>query len=343
MSIERLIARGTLRFTVIVALLAVVFGRSLAAALPGSRTGLYKVLALSSLLGGFFTQLLAVLIVLVCGRLAFVTWQEPRLSNAYRFFSAPSACVVIVIVTAACFDFVVGPSTPEISLLLGFAGTLVAVHASGVILRPTRLRASGIVLAFVGAASVAQVSARLIALQASDAALRTQYDVARGLASIATVLDALALTVTAVWLGMLWTRGGRYVLLGMLGLAVTLGELAQRGSRVQSGFAEVLLSRSLAQLHREPNSYFPRVLQDTQELLALLMAVLLLSRPRNVSPQQRLSLAMVLLARSSPDIPLCSGLLVAGALGLALFAADLIEPRASEAIQRLAEVDLRTR
>jgi len=329
-------AQCILRLSVIVALLAVVFGRSLAAALPGSRSGLYKILGISALLGGFFTQLLAVLIVVLCTRLAFITWQESRLSNAYRFFSAPSACTVIVIVTAASFDFVVGPSTPEISLLLGIAGTLVAVYASGVILMPSRLRASGIVLAFVAAASVAQVSARLIALQASEAALRTQYDVARGLASLATFLDALALAVTAVWLGLRWTKVGRTLLLGTLGLAVTVGELAQRGSRVQSGFAEVLLSRSLAQLHREPSSYFPRVVQDTQELLALLLAVILLSRPRNVSPQQRLCLALVLLARSSPDIPLCSGLLVTGALGLSLLAADLTEPRGNQAVQSAA-------
>jgi hypothetical protein len=37
---------------------------------------------------------------------------------------------------------------------------------------------------------------------------------------------------------------------------------------------------------------------------------------------------MVLLARSSPDIPLCAGLLVTGALGLSLMAADWRQPAA---------------
>ncbi len=315
------ISRGIIRLTVISALLAVVFGRALAEALPGSRSGLYKLLEASRLLGAFWTQLLAFLIVLVCGRLAFITCKDQRFTTAHRFIVTPAAAAVIALVIAACLDFLVGPSTPEISLILGIAGTLVAIHATGICLRPIRLRASGIVLGLVGAASMAQVSARVLALQASDAALPTQYIVARWLASLATLLDAGALLFVAIWLASTWTRG-RYALIAVLGFAVTLSELSQRGSRPKAGFAEVLLSRSLAQLHREPSSLFSRPVQDTQELMAILLVILLLWRPRAVSPEQRLSLAMVLLARCSPDIPLCSGLLVTGALGLSLLAMD---------------------
>jgi hypothetical protein len=230
---------------------------------------------------------------------------------------------------AASFDFVVGPATPEMSLILGIAGTLVALYATNVCVRPTRLRASGIILALVGAASMAQVAARLLALQASDAALPRQYVVARWLASFATLLDAGALLLTAVWLATIWTRS-RYALLASLGIAVTLAEHSQRGASPQASFAEVLLSRSLAQLHREPSSLFPRLLQDTQELFAILVVALLLWRPRSAAPAQHLSLALVLLARSSPDIPLCSGLLVTGALGLSLLSVEVHPTSAPE-------------
>ncbi len=114
---------------------------------------------------------------------------------------------------------------------------------------------------------------------------------------------------------------------------MTFSQLAERGSRPGAGLTEVLLSRSLAQLHREPSSFLPRVIQNTQELFALFIAALLLWRPRDVSAEQRLCLAMVLLSRGSPDIPLCCGLLVAGALGLCLLSTDGLEQPTDSAIQ----------
>lgn len=321
MSFSPLMSRTSTRITVIAAVLAVIFGRALAVALPGSRSGLDKLIYASGALGAFFTQLLAVLIVLVAGRLTFTTWQSRHFGASQRLVVTSAALTVIVLVIAACFDFIVSPSAPEISLILGIAGTLVALDASSVSLRPIRLRASGIVLLLVGAASLLQVSARLLALQASNAALPTQYVVARWLASLATVFDAGAILLTALWVASLWKQG-RTALAGVLGLAVSLSELARRATGPKSGFAEVLLSRCLAQLHREPSSLLPRLLQDTQELLALLLALLLLLRPRAAPLEQRMSLAMILLARSSPDIPLCAGLLVTGALGLSLLAAE---------------------
>ena len=112
------------------------------------------------------------------------------------------------------------------------------------------------------------------------------------------------------------------------GLSAALGFAALRGTSARAGFFEVLLSRLLAQLHREPSAMFPRAIQNTQEVFAFIMAAWLLWRPRSVLPELRSCLAMVLLARSSPDIPLCAGLLVTGALGLSLLAADWHKPSA---------------
>ena len=334
------ISRATIRFTVVAAVLAVIFGRALTAALPGSRSGLGKILEANRLLGAFWSQLTAMLLVIVAGRMAITVWQDHRFTVSHRIVVTPAAATVIVLVIAACFDVLLGPYTPEISLILGIAGTLVAIHATGVSLRQIRLRASGIALLLVAAASVAQVSARLLALQASDAALPTQYVVARWLASLATMLDACALLLTAVWLVFRWTWG-RYAILAILGLALALSRVSLRGSRPSAGFAEVLLSRGLAQLHREPSSFFPALFQNAQELFAVLVVALLVWRPRNVPPEQRLSLAMVLLARSSPDIPLCSGLLVAGALGLSLLSVESDDVFSKADAQTATEADLR--
>jgi len=70
---------GLTRPVVVVALLAIVFGRALASALPGSRAGLGRLLDVNRIVAGFSSQLLAVLLVLVIGRLAVGLWQEARL------------------------------------------------------------------------------------------------------------------------------------------------------------------------------------------------------------------------------------------------------------------------
>lgn len=309
------VSPATTRLTVFVALLAVVFGRALASALPGSRAGLGRVLDASRLLGGFSSQLLAVLLVLIIGRLIVGLWQDSRLPLAYRVVVTPASLLIIMLIIAASFDELMNPYLPEVSLLLGLASTLVAINSIKPSVTPIRLRASGITLVLVVAASASQITARLLALQASGAALHRQFAVARWLASGATVLDALALVLTAVWLTLFWKRG-RFAIFVALGVAGAMSHFSRSGSRPGGGFATVLLSRSLAQLHREPGSFFPVWLRDAQELFALFIAGLLIAQPRGIALEQRLSIALLLLARSSPDIPLCSGLLVAGALGL---------------------------
>jgi len=303
------------RLIVVVSLFAIVFGRALSVALPGSRTGLGKLLDINRFIGGFSSQLLAVLLVLVIGRLTVGLWQDSRLSLALRLTIVPAAALVVLLLTLACGDALMSPYTPEISLIMGIAGTLVAVNTLGPTLAPPQLRASGFVLVLVTGASVAQMSARLLALQASGAALPRQFVVARALASVASGFDALALLLVLLWLLLLWPRG-RIVIVSVAALAVVSSVLSHTGSRPGAGLFSVLVSRGLAQLHREPSSLFPVGLQNIQELLALSLAPLLLWQPRDTSLGLRASLALVLLARSSPDIPLCSGLLVAGALGL---------------------------
>jgi hypothetical protein len=239
----------------------------------------------------------------------------------------PAVATVIVLIIAASlnWDFLIGPAAPEMSLLLGVAGTLTAICACFVSLRPIGMRASGLALALITGASIAQVAARLLALHASGAAIPSEYGLARSLATVATVLDAGALIVTSIWLVARSEKGWRHAVVGVLGSAVTLAELARRSSHPSAPYAEVLLGRSLAKLHREPSSFIPRVFEDTQELMAVGIAILLLFRPGHASVRLRLFLAMTILARSSPDIPLCSGLLAAGAMGLALLAADEVD------------------
>ncbi len=322
MSQKRPVSESLTRFIVVVSLFAIVFGRALSVALPGSRAGLGRLLEVNYRLGSFASQLLAVLLILAIGRLAVQLWQDARLSFAYRLTVAPAAMLVMLLLATACCDDLRTPYTPEIALIMGIAGTLVAINAIGPSLHQAHSRAAGLVLGILTLASVAQMGARLLALQASGAALPKQFAVARWLATAASSLDVLALLLVVLWLLSHWQRG-RVTVVMVAAAAVALAIVSQRGARPGAGFAAVLVSRSLAQLHREPASLLPIGVQNVQEILAFLLALVLLRQPRAMRLQLRASLALVLLARSSPDIPLCAGLLVAGALGLLARALDI--------------------
>jgi hypothetical protein len=300
---------------VVIALCAVVFGRAMAQALPGSRSGLGRWLEVNNWLAAFCTQLLAVWVVTIGGRLALLTSLDQRLDNRHRILVAPAASVVLFLVVFASLDFVIGPFSPEISLILGIAGACAALGASAACARPAHVRVGAIVLPLIAAASLAQVMARLLAMQAGDAALPRQYLVSRWVATIAALLDTGSLVIAAIWIARR-DRLRRIWVSVAVGLALLLGLAAQHGATPRANFSEVLLSRLLAQLHREPSALLPRVFQDTQEVFALVVATWLLLRPRSAPAELRSCLAMVLLARCSPDIPLCAGLLVTGALGL---------------------------
>jgi hypothetical protein len=323
------VGKSVLRVTVVAALIAMVLGRCISSALPGTRIGLERILDITWLLTAWWTQLLALLVVAVCTRFALVIAQRPQLAPGYRLIAVPAAATVIVLVIASAFDVLIEPSAPEMSLLLGVAGTTVAVVSATIALRHAQVRAAGLALVLVAAGSVAQVSARLLALQPGDGALPTHYGMARSAATAATLLDAGALTVAALWIAARMGRTGRSALLAVVALAAGIAVYERIGPWHKAGFFSVLLTRSLAQLHREPGSYLPTIVQNTQEILTLGLALLLLSRPSSQAPEQRLSLSMVLLARCSPDIPLCAGLLATGALGLGLMSCPPSAPAAS--------------
>jgi hypothetical protein len=310
----------TLRFTVVIGLLAVFFGRAMEQALPGSRSGLGRLLDANHWIAAFFTQLLAVLIITVAGRLTVMTSADQRVDYRHRIFMAPAASVVVCLTAFACLDVLLGPYTPELSLLLGIAGTLVALSAAVIGAQPAVTRAGAIILGLVAIASIAQLAARLLAMQASDGALPRQYIVSRWVASAGTLVDVASLVVAAVWI-VRRDRLGRIYWLGACGLTVLTSIFAQRGNTPKANFLEVLVSRLLAQLHREPSAVLPRLFLNAQETFALVIAAWLIRRPRSAPPELRACLSLILLARSSPDIPLCAGLLVTGALGLSAIAA----------------------
>jgi len=312
---------STLQWMVIVALCAVLFGRAMDQALPGSRSGLGKWLETSHWVAAFFTQLLAVLVVTVAGRMTLSASFDRRISYWHRLHIAVSASAVIFLIVFASLDFLIGPYTPELSLLLGIAATNVALGGAAMCSRPAYVRMGAIILALATASSIAQLSARLLAMQASDAALPTQYVVSRWVASSAAVIDVASLITVIVWI-VRRDNVSRFSVLTRVGITLLLGFAAERGATPNASYAEVLVSRLFAQLHREPSAVFPRLVQNAQESLALIVAVWLVHRPRSVRLELRASLAMLLLARSSPDIPLCAGLLVTGALGLMTIAAE---------------------
>lgn len=309
----------TARATAAVAICSVIFGRSLAQALPGSSSGLGRILEINRIASGFFTQLLAIMLVASATRLIGHAWAAHGVAPRYRLFIAPAAVAVVTIVILASLDTVVGPYTPEISILLGVMGGTVALNSAAACTKLPPLRVAGLSLWLIGVASIGQILSRLFALQASEAAHQGQFAAAQFVATAAVVLDALSIAVVFVWV----VRRDRvpwYRLLTAVAACFVLVNTAHRGASSGANTLQVVLWRSLAQLHREPSPVLPQMALDSIEVMALLLALVLLFYPRRASVELRACLGLIVLARSSTDIPLCAGMLVVGALGLSALA-----------------------
>ena len=164
-----------------------------------------------------------------------------------------------------------------------------------------------------------QVSARLVAMHASEQALVDMFVGARALATGATLLDVFALAVVCVWLGVgrWWRTAG--VALMIFALSALLSYGALRGSHYEAALWQVLVSRMFAGMMRHPMPLAaPWLLYGLQAVMLCAVLVVLVSRRRGQAVHAVVALTLV--AGGATDIPV---------LAMALTLAALILPLAS--------------
>lgn len=298
--------------------LAVLIGRGLSQALPGSITGLGEVIDRVSLAGAVLTQLGAALLSALALRSATLLLFTRPGHAALRFVSA-TATIVIVLMTLLAALLSHNQLAPHWSMLSAVvvAGTLSWSGASS--LKSLEARAVGLIAMLAAIAATVHTLARIQALIAAQRASTMAFGVARGMATAGFVLELLCVAGACGWLLFprnTWLRASAGVLLA-LAPAVALGAS-------KDGSFALVTERLLAQLSAHPDPLVPELLRHTLELWGL-AAVALCVVARVRSAELMFVLGLCLLGRASADIPLGALFLLNAALALQLHTAPAPE------------------
>jgi hypothetical protein len=319
----RLFGRGrALLLAAIVVLFAValISGRALEPALLGWRTGIEQWIDRCNVAAAYLGQLAVVSGGLLAVQLLIGILVESNLSMAYRLVAAPITAGIITLVMAAS-----ARDLPVLLLLaLAILSGLMALLSSVPAVIVNHGRAAGLVLAIAGWNALLAVTARALAVWASDRALTSWFHAARVIATVSLVLDVIALAIAGFWLSERRWRIPALVGPVVLGGAVGLAAAAVRGTGAPEGWT-VLASKAVTALVRHPWPLVPAGVGFAVELALVLMSLAMLVARRD-QPYARSAIALALLARAGTDIPVLALALLLAALMGALAASRRPEP-----------------
>jgi hypothetical protein len=202
-------------------------------------------------------------------------------------------------------------SEPRGSLALALASGALAMAATPRLVQSARTRAVGLVLALTGLGGLLHAVGQGLALSANLEALPDRFVAARVLETASFALGVLAAGCAAAWL--FGKRSTSLLKLLALVLGATLfSHAAVLGSGPNARLYEVLASRSLGYLLRQPAPYLPSLLSGIVILLQFILAAWLVLARRPSSA--RLVLSLCLISAGATDIPLLALALTLAAL-----------------------------
>jgi len=299
------------------AVLATLVGRGVAPAIPGLAVGIAPFIALSGKIAAFLSQLVAAGGVAAAVRLASNALRLPRLDLGYRLIALPASAIVIALVMAAWAH----PLEPELCRLMALATILASLSAAVASLRNVNTRASGLVLASASASGLSHLIARELVSRAAERLDSGSLHWAVAVATLATLLDLIALGLALAYFGQRQPRKSALGAALVFVPALAIGFFAAHGAAPGAGVARVLAERVLAQLSRAPAAALPIALRFALTTALLLGAALCVGKP-NEPRKASVVLALCLLSLGAPDMPLPALWLVVASL----LAPEQLEP-----------------
>jgi len=261
--------------------------------------GIASVIVLSGRVAAFLSQLVAAGGVAAAVRLGVSALRSPRLDLGYRLVALPGGAIVIALVMAAWAR----PLEPDMCRTMALAAIATALAGALANLRVTETRAAGLVLGSAGLSGLFHLLARELVSRAAERLDNTSLHWAVAVATLATLLDLIALGLTLTYLG----RGDRRKVLliaaYVLVPAFALGAFAAHGSAPGAGILRVLAERTLAQLSRAPAAALPSALRFAITTALLTTAGMCVLRPGERS-KTSVVLSLSLLSLGAPDMPL---------------------------------------
>lgn len=295
-----------LRVIALLGLVAMLSGRALAPALPGVAVGLEGLIAALRVGGDLLSQIYAVALLVATLSLLFAVLQS-RASLAER-----SAWMVLG--GAVLFIGLRAPAlrlTPEAGVVLGAAAAGASLLAARAALRVPPVARLAWPFLLLGVAGILRLGAVSLGTWGADLPLDAAWWT-RTVATASLAVDVLALF--AALFAAAPSRGRLVRPEALVALALTLfaTRSALLGADPEAGWLSILASRAAVFLGTSPGTWAAPTLVTFASLLGPVVAVTVLV----VGGRTPLAgvLVLALLARSTPDIPLCGlGLFVASA------------------------------
>ncbi|WP_437650090.1 hypothetical protein [Sorangium sp. So ce362] len=311
----------------VLALLAMLLGRMLAPAMVGLAVGIERAAHAVELAGAGASQLFAIGAIVIAMALIGAVVRS-RVPYALRIAAIVAGSFVILVVLHATARRV-----PDLSAaLIGVSAAILALGSAWEALRVPFMRPVAAALGLVGASALVRLTGVLLAVVANDRGSKALASATSSVATAAFALDALAVLVATVALGARREARPRDAeqprprLVSPLSLAALASSLlvtraALAGAADDASMLEALIRRALDRLLTRPAPVVPLSMQLFAAALSVVVVALALIAPPRL-PVLGGALALLLVARSAPEVPLNALSLVIAALCVALAARD---------------------
>lgn len=293
----------------LLALLAILVGKSLSPALLGSFAGFDTLIQATLLAGSGITQLTALLFVLLVIRLSTLLFTRGSSLVSRLVLTSGSAIAVSCAALSATGMFELHEIW-YVSLALSCAASALWAGSSG--LRFAEFRGPSLMLLTCATSGLLHTAAKVLALASSASASAWGYTVARGLATAGWGSELATLLLALTWT-LLGEKKPVLRILAILGFAITT---AIAWSLQAKAGAHVVVARALAELASQPQPLIPLFAQNAVEMFALIQCILVLFALHRLS-HMRLLVVLLVLSRASFDVPI-GGLLALSASLLAV-------------------------
>ncbi|HZF53533.1 MAG TPA: hypothetical protein VE093_33025 [Polyangiaceae bacterium] len=300
----------------VVGVLALILGRLLGPSWAGIAVGMGRLTRLMEVAGGALTQLFA-MAATVLTMAELLTLTKSRASYLVRILAIVAGGLAIIVSLSAA-----AVRVPALSLgLVGVTSSALAVASAWDAVRAPFARRAALVLGLVGAAGLVRLAGIGIAVLAASRISAPLTSAARIVATVSFVVEAVALLVAMAVLA----TGSKKVTSPLTTAALVLAFLATRQAMVggadDADLVSVLLRRAATRLLTRPEPFIPLQVQFFTGFLAVFAAASALFS-RGQVPALAGALALALVARGSPDMPLGALVLVVASMSVVLAAQD---------------------
>jgi len=310
------------------AFIAVLLGRALGPSVAGLAVGMGRFISAIEFAGRLASQLYAMIAIVFAMALIIAASSKIRVPPSIRLGAVGlgGAAILVALLASPRRAFL----PPLIVGVMAFCAVALALLSARSALAASITRAAAMVIGLVGLSAIVRLAAVGLAYQSNLQGFARLAPFARGASTLGFVLDLCAVGTAVVWIASRGKKLTSPATLVTLALALGLTRLALGADREGAGPAAVLVRRAAERLLPLPLPLFPVSFQLFAALLALVAAAAALIAGRRAAlgagaashPASGAVIALALLVRDAPEMPLGALTLVIASLGVALATRD---------------------